>query len=294
MGDILLKMGQVESVTDDADGGRIKVRIVSDGNKTIQELPYAFPLLPKSFKSSPKVGECVLVITSELNNNESNRYYIGPIISQPQYNMYDPYDYGRGSAISLLQGGEIEPLEKISNYNDTTGAFPDNNDIALVGRKSEDIILKPNEVDIRCGIRTEANNLGNDNLFGEVVFNKQNPSYIQLKYGKNLLQNQEKPTNSLVNIVADKINLISHQDPNAFNLVDNKELIKNEDLKDIVEKLHQVPYGDILVDMLNKIINAIVNHVHPYPGLPPCKEQYILRASEIDLNTLLSDSVRIS
>lgn len=292
MKDVVLKLGQVESIMDDADGGRIKVRIVSDGSTPIQDLPYAFPLLPKTLRTTPKVGECVLVFPSEVNNDQSNRYYIGPIISQPQYNEYDPYDYGRGSAISLLQGGAVTPLEKISNYDDTKGAFPSNNDVALVGRNTEDIILKPNEVDIRCGIRASA--FGNDELLGDVVFNKHNPSYIQLKYGKNIANVGNSPTNSLINVVADKINLISHNDPNAFNLTDNTQLIKQSDISDIMNKLHQLPYGDILIEVLQKIIDAVLNHVHPYPGLPPCKDQYVLRVSEVDLKSILSDAVRIS
>ena len=78
MGDVVLKMGQVESVLDSADGLRIKVRLAQDGMVGLNELPYAFPLLPKTIQTVPKVGECVLVITSILGNNESNRYYIGP------------------------------------------------------------------------------------------------------------------------------------------------------------------------------------------------------------------------
>ena len=115
MGDVVLKMGQVESTLDSSDGLRIKVRLAQDGMVGLNELPYAFPLLPKTIQTVPKVGECVLVVTSILGNNESNRYYIGPIISQPQFQYEDKYEHGRGTAISLLQGGKREPLEKISN-----------------------------------------------------------------------------------------------------------------------------------------------------------------------------------
>ena len=116
MNEVVFKMAQVESVEDSADGLRIKARLQQDSITSVKDLPYAFPLLPKTIQSVPKVGECVLITTSQLGNNQSNRYYIGPIISQPQFNYKDEYEYGRGSAISLLQGSDTSPLEKISNY----------------------------------------------------------------------------------------------------------------------------------------------------------------------------------
>lgn len=294
MNNIIIKKAQVESIIDDADGLRIKARTKQDELKEISELPYAFPLLPKTLQTVPKVGECVLVIFSQLDNNDSDRYYIGPIISQPQYNYYDSYAYGKGSAVSLLQGNSTRPLEKISNYDITTGAFPNTNDISLVGRKGEDIILKDNEVDIRCGIRTQATDGSNKNLLGDVIFNSQSPAYIQLKYGNSITSAKGQEANSLINLVADKINLISHKDKNFFNLTDNKELIPSTDLDKIMSNLHQLPYGDILVDVLTKIINALANHVHPYPGLPPCKDQYIMSMLGCDLQSILSENVRIS
>lgn len=292
MGDILIKMAQVESVFDDADGLRIKARLSQDGSVPTDDLPYSFPLLPKTFQSVPKVGECVLLFFSEAANNYSNRYYIGPVISQPQFNTYDPYMYGRGTAISLLQGSTLEPLEKISNYDETRGAYPNVGDVAIVGRNTEDIILKDGEIDLRCGIRGKP--AKNENLLGNVIFNTHSPAYIQLKYKKGLSINKGREADSLVNIVADKINLISHKDNNYFNLTDKDTLINNEEIDSIMEKLHQLPYGDVLLEVLIKMRNSIVNHVHAYPGLPPCNDQYITKLNSTDLNKILSDNVRIS
>lgn len=292
MGDIMIKMAQVESVMDDADGLRIKARLSQDGSISTRDLPYAFPLLPKTIQSVPKVGEGVLIFFSEIGNNQSNRFYIGPVLSQPQYQEYESYFYGRGSTLSLLQGGSLKPLEKISNFDATRGAFPKVNDVALVGRKTEDIILKDGEVDIRCGIRGKA--AYHESLLGDVIFNTQSPSYIQLKYKKGLCTNNKQEADSVINMVADKINLISHRDTNYFNLTDQDELIKESDMDMIMSKLHQLPYGDVLVEVLQKMRNAIVNHVHPYPGLPPCLDQHVVALNGTDLNKILSDNVRIS
>lgn len=293
MSDYVVKMGKVVSIYDDADGSRIKVRLAQDGKKTVEELPYAFPLLPKMFQVIPKIGEGVFVITSKSGNIESNRYYIGPIISQPQQNNFDPYDDGRGTSLSLLQGGSLSPLEKISNYQETNGAFPKKNDVAIVGRKSEDVILKDGEIDLRCGIRNKSES-NNENLVGEVVFNRINPAYIQMKFQRGIGNSSGQEADSVINLVADKVNIISHKDENSFNLTDSDKLIKSEELDDIMKKLHQVPYGDLLVEALEKIRNVLANHVHAYPGLPPCHDHTLMEMLTDNYKEILSKNVRIS
>lgn len=293
MDDVVVKIGHVESIIDDTDGLRIKARLIQDGKTPLDELPYAFPLLPKTFQSIPKVGEAVFIITAKLANTNSNRYYIGPLISQPQHHYYDSHAYGRGTATALIQGGNVEPLEKISNYASTEGAFPNTSDVAMVGRKGEDVILKEDEIDIRCGIRQKSSGIEED-LIGDVVFNKLSPAYIQLKHKRGIGYSKKQECDSVINMVADKINLISHKDINGFNLTDQKALIKTEDMDDIMSKLHQVAYGDVLIKSLENIRLAIENHVHPYPGLPPCRDVNMVNLSGDDYNRIPSDNVRIS
>lgn len=295
--DVLIRIAEVIDVVDEYDGLRIKARLDQDNNVKTQDLPYAFPLLPKTLQSVPKVGESVLLIVSRLGNKDSIRYYIGPLISQPQFFYKENYDSGIGTPNSLLQGSVSEPLESISHYNETNGAFPKINDIALIGRKSEDIILKDGEIDIRCGIRGQKVFEDVDktsSLQGDVIFNTQNPSYIQLKYQRNLCKRNKQVADSVINLVADKINLISHKDSEHFNLTDQNELIKNEEIDIIMSKLHQLPYGDLLCDLLVRMCLAITNHVHPYPGLPPVPCEYITNMLSFDINTILSENVRIS
>lgn len=293
MNEVIVKEAQVESVEDSADGLRIKARLSQDGNVPTSELPYAFPLLPKTFQSVPKVGEGVFIITALLGNNSSNRFYIGPIISQPQYMNKDTHSYGRGSSMSLLSGGSSEPLAKISNYAETDGAFPNVNDVALVGRNTEDITLKDGEIDIRCGIR-EASIDDDMNLTGEVIFNKLDPSYIQLKHKTNLSTGIDKEANSMVNVVADKINIISHKDINGFNLTDQKNLINDEEIERLMNDLHKVPYGDKLVELLNLFRQAFLGHFHAYPGLPPGKDGLVQSLSNYNIDEIQSKHVRIS
>lgn len=295
--DAITRLGVVESVDDEYEGQRIKVRLPQDKKDVLtKDLPYAFPLLPKTLHTLPKVGEVVVVLLSRIGNKGSIRFYIGPLISQPQY-FYNETSFGYKSLTSLINGGEKKPLESISHYNETNGAFPKPNDTALVGRKSEDIILKDGEINIRCGIRSKqyienAENI--DSLQGDVIFNTQSPAYIQMKYERGLCKSNKQVADSVVNVVADKINLISHKDDEHFNLTDPNELIKKDEMDDIMSKLHQLPYGDILVEVLKKIIFALVNHVHAYPGLPPVETTEIKDVLGIDLEKILSENVRIS
>lgn len=298
----IIKKGHVISVDDNTDGLRIKVRIDVDESTPIDEIPYSFPLLPKTFQSIPKVGEGAFVITTMSNDKESQRYYLGPIISQPQYMNMCKYENGRGPALSNIKGGLIEPLERISNHKETFGAFPETNDVAMVGRGSQDIIMRnnesltTNELDIRCGIRQKSmyDKTFDSSVIGNVIFNKTDPAYIQLKYKKNITREPNQEANSVINLVADKINVISNQDENGLSLTEPDTLIKEEELDEIMSKLHQLPHGDTLVDLLRKIIMAILTHVHPYAGMPTCINGYTEEIAKYDLDKILSKHVRIS
>jgi hypothetical protein len=288
----ILKFGEVVNIDDETGGGRIKVKIAQD--KTDGE--YAFPLLPKPIQVKPKVGEGVIVLSSELNNPDSNRFYIGPIISQPQYFEKDEYNYGRGTATTLLgKGSNQKILATIDKYDETKGAFPNNDDVAVIGRKSEDVILKDGEIDIRCGIRQKPNNSSEKDLKGNVVFNKVNPAYVQLKHNKTpITKGANTEANSIVNVVADKINFIGHKNIEGYNLTDNEELITKDDMQQIIQTLHQLPHGDKLVKLLELMIKVTLEHAHSFPGHSLIETNDVVDLKKFDLNSILSKDVRIS
>jgi len=284
---IILKICPVISLHDESDGERIKVRLSpEDDRKSDNDLPYAFPLLPKMLHIKPKVGEAVLVILTEVGNGLSNRYYIGPIISQPQYLSGD--DYGLNS-MSLYPGSHKEPDVAPSTNADSQGAFANDEDIAFYGRKKGDIILTDDDVRIRCGSR-----MRDISAKGDIIFNRTNPAYIHLKHTDNNRGEEGDEYNSTATIVADKINLIGNNSKTPFKTNDKKHLIADDEMQNIIEKAHQLPYGDILVDFLKLFIRAFANHSHPYPGLPPCQTEDYLQTTSYDLEKILSDSVRIN
>lgn len=300
---VLVQYGHVANTDDDLDGMRIKVRLNQDRVKD-SDLPYAFPLLPKTIQTMPKRGEGVLVFTMELGNNESQRFYIGPIISQPQYFSYDKYYILGGNeyqqAASLLKGaGSASPVGGISWCDATKGAFPDKESVAIVGRESEDIELKDGEIDIRCGIRQEGD-LGVDgkDIFGKVCFNGQDPAYIQLKFNNEGVVYAPKAnmtaSNSIINMVAGKINLVSTNDLAYTEQVGWDQMLDSSHFSPLMEQLHQLPWGDKLVEYLELMRTMFCEHTHPYPMMTPYTT-FTEPLREWNLSEeLLSKDVRIS
>jgi hypothetical protein len=278
------------------DGLRVRAALDIDGKKA--KIPWAFPLLPKVFQSVPKEGEAVLVFMEDNGDRQvSQRYYIGPIISQPQY--FDNCE--KENATALLKMHDRNPIEKISNVDDTRGAFPNSDNVAVIGRGKEDIILKYNnntsEIDLRAGIRAEATNSDNPNMVGNIIFNGTDPAYIQLKHKKGLASGQGTAANSIINVVADKINLMSHNDLEVQHNLSNKEtLVEESKLDEIMNKLHPAVKGDVLVRLLELIIGAIMHHVHPWAGMEQCGDWsgFIKELESFPIYNILSEDVRLS
>lgn len=256
---------KVIKVIDDNDGLRIRARIpYFDYNIPDDQLPYAFPLLPKFLHVHPKVGECVLVFTQVIDNPNTDRFFIGPIISQPYMMSYETYH----SATKLLKGASTtQPYQKVNMNDANTGVLPKRDDIAIEGRSNTDIVLKDNEVRLRCGYKKQPQNgVVEDRLLRNDV----NPAYIQMKYDMLPLKySSETTNNSLINIVADRINLLSHDSPQNFNLHDKDKLINDEELRKIFAQAHPMVYGDILVEYLNELVELFRTHHHPFAYKEP-------------------------
>lgn len=284
---IILKICQVIDIYDDTDGERIKVRLSPEDDKLPDDkIQYAFPLLPKLLHIKPKIGEYVLVVLTEANNGYSNRYYIGPIISQPQFMRKDDSII---NALSLYNGAYKEPDIAPSTNIDSHGAFGKDDDVALYGRKKNDIILTDDDIRIRCGSR-----LTDSSVKGNVVFNRSDPAYIHLKHTDNKRGGKNNEYRSTATVVADKINLIGNQSKQPFRTNDRVDMIGDDEMEKIITQAHQLPYGDILVDFLRLFLRAFANHTHPYPGMSPCATDEFIEATNYDLPKILSETVRIN
>ena len=287
--------------------GRIKVRIkgsmTTGGDDSIldENLPWCFPLMPKHFSVQPKVGEVVLLFVFSKQQQHVDRLYIGPIISQlPKLNE-DPFLY---SALNGFSFGVESPLVNPAQIPDLNGVFANPEDVVVQGRYNTDIIQKKNEVLIRAGKFVPENPTSNNPY--PFKFNSSSQAYIQLK--NNIVttpktNQQPERRGSITNIVANKINLLTHADGSPrFDLTNPDNLISDEEMTRILTEAHQLPFGDVLLEYLKLMKDALFSHVHNGSGNPPTDltigvtlpvKEFNDKAEDLE-NRMLSKNIRIN
>ena len=251
--------------------GRIKVRIkgsmTTGGDDSIldENLPWCFPLMPKHFSVQPKVGEVVLLFVFSKQQQHVDRLYIGPIISQlPKLNE-DPFLY---SALNGFSFGVESPLVNPAQIPDLNGVFANPEEDL---EKKIERLQKKNEVLIRAGKFVPENPTSNNPY--PFKFNSSSQAYIQLK--NNIVttpktNQQPERRGSITNIVANKINLLTHADGSPrFDLTNPDNLISDEEMTRILTEAHQLPFGDVLLEYLKLMKDALFSHVHNGSGNPP-------------------------
>jgi hypothetical protein len=284
----LVRFCKVISIDDDTDADRIKVRLSpEDNDKTDEQLDYAFPLLPKMFHVKPKKGEAVFIFLATANDGNSQRYYIGPVISQDHRIFNDQYFNG---ADSFLRGA-YKKFDTAPRMNpDINGLLPNDDDVVIRGRKNSEIQISENDVTLKAGVKllTHGNNY-------DMSFNEKNPGYVKTKYHLNPLIDGSRSSTS---IVSDKIFLVSNTSPNYFKTTDREHLLTDDEYNKLISKAYKLPYGELLVEFLNAFVTAFIEHTHPFSMLPPNPAQTsdLLTKKNVllDRGEMLSDTVRIN
>ena len=265
--------GEVISIVDDTDGGRIKVRVPDLDNKTgDDDLPWCYPMLPKYFHIFPQVGEIVRIFLEDIKFPEKSRFWLGSVISQPQKIGFD----SKFTALSTTNLGLTAPEKAPSTYPDAVGVFPLKSDVALVGKINTDVILRVNEVHIRAGKHE------NDNV---LKLNTKNPAEISMIYEPQTGTENEYYSNTI--IMSDKIALISHNGNPQFKAA----RLTSEDRHRIFEEGHPIARADVLIEALEVIRTALINHIHGYSGLPADKTAVIKKLEEIQFEAILQKNI---
>jgi len=96
---------------------------------------------------------------------------------------------------------------------------------------------------------------------------------------------------SVVNIVANKINFISHDGEHTFELANPKELITDDEQEKINNEAHPLVYGDILLEFLELVKKYVQLHVHPYHGLVADPSTVTTDVLRFDLNKILNKNI---
>lgn len=293
-----------------SDPNMIRVRIESNQyDQAITDdrlLPNCYPMLPKHLNIVPKIGEVVFIMLLDPTDRYSDRLYLGPMISSRENLKEDRIDT---TALSNLSISVTTPNVNLDTLKSVKGIFPNREDVSIQGRDNSDIIFKTNEALLRAGQHIQDNVL---------VFNDKNPAYVQLKFNTTLkindntnsefslgnppstdgFSNNKPIKGSVINMVADKINLIGHKDTDRkYNVINNETYISEEEIANIIKTAHPVPFGDTLLDYLKKLELAFMNHVHRFPGLKPSAvqgENYLKEYLEYPVQTILSKNIRIN
>jgi hypothetical protein len=284
-----------------------------NSNNNNDRLPNCFPLIPKMLSPIPKVGETVLLFMYGADDRYSDRYYVGPIISN--LNLIDKQTLTAGSTANLSTGFYL-PQKDLSKVESVKGVYADydsNNTYTLNGRDNADIVFKPSEVLIRAGKFVSNKPL---------EFNNINPAYIQIKNGFNYIDQvnnaivaitgtgvQSKPKEiSVNNIVADKINLLTYNGTPNFNLTE-RNLINNttpyitdDEMNTILSTAHPLAFGDVVLEYLKALRAAFESHVHNNFGTTPPTDNTTLGASVSQFkllapkleSTMLSKNIKIN
>ena len=295
--DAQLYISRVEKVYDENDGLRIRARIpYYDDQLSSDELPMAFPLLPKFLHINPQVGEGVLIITQDTGNPNSDRFFIGPLISQPYMLPYEQKE----NATRLLNGAsKVSPYERVDMDPGNDGILPHREDIAILGRQNTDIVLKDDEIRLRCGHKRDP--IGSPAV-ERLHRNTINPAYIQMKYGiipkdERNGQNHTNGNSSIINIVADRINLLTHESATNFDLNDANELITDDEMRNIFNGAHPIPYGDTIADYLKLLVDIFRTHHHTFaykkPEFTDIEEKELNKFNNLH-QTILSKNILIN
>jgi len=125
---------------------------------------------------------------------------------------------------------------------------------------------------------------------GIALFDSQ-PIEVRKKIKELKFEKNKGDSTSVVNIVANKINLISHNGEHTFNLTDPKNLITDDEQTKINNEAHPIVYGDILVEFLDLVKKYVQLHVHPYHGLPADPSTIVTSVTSFDLNKILNKNI---
>lgn len=267
--------GEVISIKDETDGGRITVRIDGLDNQLKENnLADCYPLMPKFVHLYPQKGEIVRIILEDVRYPQRGRYWIGSIISQPQKIKFD----NRFSALSTTNAAISLPQPAPSTIPDAAGIYPNIKDVALLGRDNTDIILRERDIEMRAGMHELDNNL---------KLNKLNPASVRLTF--DITTGNSETVSSNIHM-ADKIALISHDGIPKFK----SNQLDAADRDKIFSEAHPLGRGDVIVDALEILRKAIIEHIHPYSGVPVDKSGIVIDLEKVDFTQLLQKNIVIN
>ena len=260
-------------------------------------------MLPKHLLINPKKGEKVFVFFQK-HTAQSFRAFIGPVVMQDYMLNYAPgsvngttaFDVNTLSKPDTYEGENntkeklMGPFEAPSRNPENDGTIPKQDAVVIRGRANTDVVLKENETQIRCGFQV---NPFDQSTKTKLKYNSVDPGYIQLRY-KPMKDQKGDEFKSAINIVADRINLLSYDSPSYISELGSKDYVTDKRMEEIFQKAHPLPYGDELVAFLKEFVRVFMEHSHPFHQEPPCLSSTNSDSINRNLDNILSKSIRIN
>jgi hypothetical protein len=184
-------------------------------NNTVTDPYICNPFLPKLINVVPKIGELVKVIFYNPDYPELDKEYVGPVISQ-----FNNIEYENSTQARVFsQSKKTNLLPNLGNFEYSKGLLPDVNNITILGRKSTDLIVKPNEILIRSG-RVDLQDNKKFNKKGSLFQVSSNPIKLNRKT-RPVTVNKRIPE-PINNVVIYNLNSDNSGDVNVYKLTTPK------------------------------------------------------------------------
>jgi hypothetical protein len=172
--------------------------------------------------------------------------------------------------------------------------YTDPKSVALAGAiayidsiKGEKWKITSNSVELLENYNTNPNGkLKNNFVLADIQ-----PTEVKQTVTENVTINEGDKTGSVLNMVANKINLLSHDGEHTFNLTNPENLINAETQLEINTTAHPLVYGDILINFLELLRTYVVSHIHAYHMLPADPSRVVLDVMEFPLDTILNKNI---
>lgn len=243
--------GVVVDNNDPNDSGMLYVRIPELDKYVDKSLIKTYPLLSKvNNYTIPTIGEAVIVFLIDPDKPYTNRFWVGPIISQFQKMEQDPYQ----TALNLTDQPNNTPLEPISSIPTAKGLYPSKYERDVVyslGRNNTDIKHEKNKITIRAGkhltdkptVRNEKNT-----ALTQMYLSEDNKSSYKLDYADYHL---------FLSYLSDTLT--------TQNLTES-------DYKNVIEKGYSFLKAEPTIELLKLIIKLLLEHTHPYNNVKTSNE----------------------
>ena len=201
----------------------------------------------------------------------------------------DEYNLNVGDTVVEIKVTNISDNSEIGSLPSTI--FPDRGS-ALIGAYA---FIEPFKIG-NWKLKSNANEVlqkygGAEGITNQVVFFKGAKKEVKKTIKVIKLVPDKDKKSSVLNFVANKINLISHDGEHTFDITNPEKLITDDVQEKINNGAHPLVYGDKLVEFLEYVKRYVALHTHVYHGVPATDALNKINVLNFDLDSILNKNI---